>query len=168
MTHELNTFLIMLQQIRQLVLDADGRYATDAELSFFSDYLKTARLRFTLYQKIQKLEPQLVQQTIERFKLTRPDLLRAKGYDRTAKCARDITLILRNTAAALLSDDIEILQDGTFVWFQVMMRSLKTQDAFDVGNRIIQTVVKQTLTPEEAALFCPLLETARLVVGEAI
>lgn len=158
----------MLQQIRQLTLDADGRYASDAELSFFNDYLKTARLRFTLYQKIQKLEPQLVQQMVQRFRITRPDLLRLNGQDQTAKCERDMRLILRNAAAALLSDDAEILKDRTLVWFQVMMRSFKTQEAFEAGNQIIQAVLKQTLTPEEATLFCPLLETATLIVSEAI
>ena len=46
-----------LEVAQQLCLNANGRYATDEELMFFQNYLKTAQLRFSLYQKIQSIDP---------------------------------------------------------------------------------------------------------------
>ncbi|MEM7648496.1 MAG: phycobilisome protein, partial [Cyanobacteria bacterium P01_A01_bin.70] len=100
----------MLQQIEQLCKDTDGRYATDAELMFFQDYLKTARLRFTLYQKLQKLESQIVQQVLQQLRDKDPTLLKIGDTELTAKWQRDTIRLLRYAATALLSDDPQIFK----------------------------------------------------------
>jgi len=156
----------MLQQLEQLSVTTDGRYATDAELRFFQDYLKTARLRFALYQKLQKVEMQLVEQVLAQIKMTRPDLLMMGNADMTAKWKRDTVRILRYAAAALLSDDSEVFRDRMLLWFQTIMRSFKSQKACEETYKIMQVVVRKMLTPEEAELVCPILEMSRTVLGE--
>ena len=158
----------MLQQLEQLCMDTDGRYATDAELMFFQNYLKTARLRFLLYQKLQKLEPQLIQKVLAQLKTTNPDLLKMGNTDLTAKWQRDTVRTLRYAATALLTDDPDIFKDRMLIWFQSIMKSFKAERSCEETYQIIQTVVRQALTPEEAELFCPLLEMSRTVLGESL
>lgn len=158
----------MFQQLEQLSITTDGRYATDAELIFFQDYLKTARLRFSLYQKLQKLEPQLVQQLLTQLKQTRPELLQAGGVDLTAKWQRDTVRTLRYAAAAMLTDDPEIFKDRMLIWFQTIMKSFKAEQSCQETYQILQTLMKQALTPAEANLICPLLEMSRTILGEAL
>lgn len=158
----------MLQQLEQLSITTDGRYATDAELVFFQDYLKTARLRFSLYQKLQKLEPKLIQQLSVQLKQTRPDLLQAGGVDLTAKWQRDTVRTLRYAATALLTDDPEMFKDRMLIWFQTIMKSFKAEQSCQETYRILQTLMKQSLPPAEAALICPLLEMSRTILGEAL
>lgn len=158
----------MLQQLEQLSTQADGRYATDAELIFFQDYLKTARLRFALYQKLQKLEPQLIQQLLAQLKRTHPELLTSKGADMTAKWQRDTVRTLRHAAAAMLTDDPEIFRDQMLIWFQTIMKSFNTEQSCRETYKIMQTLMRQALSPEEAELICPLLEMSRTILGEAL
>ncbi|NER78527.1 MAG: phycobilisome protein [Leptolyngbya sp. SIO1D8] len=152
----------MFQQLEQLCTKADGRYATDAELSFFQSYLKTARLRFSLYQKIQKLEPQLIKQVLLQMKRTNPDLLTSEGVDITAKCQRDASYTLRYIATALLTDDPDVFRDRMLVWLQTIMKSFKSEHTRQETYRIMHSVIKQALTPEEAEMFLPLLEMSRM------
>lgn len=155
----------MLQQLEQLSLNTDGRYATDAELNFFQDYLKTARLRFSLYQKIQRLEKQIIQQVLTQIKAANPDLLMVGTTDVTAKWQRDTVRTVRYAATALLVDDPELYKEHILIWFQPIMKSFKAERSCEATYRAMQTVVRQLLSREEAALFCPLLEMSRSVLG---
>lgn len=148
----------MLQQLEKLCTTADGRYATDAELTFFQDYLKTVRLRFSLYQKIQKLEPQLIQQMLETLKVAAPSMVKKDDNTAMVKCRRDATFVLRFAATSLLTDDPDIFKDKAIIWLQTIMKSFKTAQNYQETYKAMQAVVKQALTPQEAELFCPLLE----------
>ena len=46
----------MLSQLKNLGLETDGRYATDAELAFLKAYLQSARQRISAYEKIRDAE----------------------------------------------------------------------------------------------------------------
>ncbi|MGF1459398.1 MAG: phycobilisome protein [Leptolyngbyaceae cyanobacterium] len=156
----------MIQQIEQLCTQTDGRYATDAELMFFQDYLKTARLRFSLYQKLQKLEPKIIQQVLAELQAKDPTLLQINGADLTAKWQRDTVRILRYAATALLSDDAEVFQERMLAWFQTIMKSFNAERSCEATYQAMQKVLRSALSPEEAALFCPLIEMSRVTLGE--
>jgi hypothetical protein len=155
----------MLQQLTELCLNTDGRYASDSELVFFQEYLKTARLRFSLYQKIQNLEVKLIQQVLATMKEKDPNLLKVGGTDLTAKWQRDTVRVLRYAATALLLDDPEIFKERMLLWFQTIMKSFKAEQSCEATYEALQTVFRTALTPDEAALFCPLLEMSRCTLG---
>jgi hypothetical protein len=155
----------MLHQIDQLCKDTDGRYATDAELMFFQDYLKTARVRFALYQKIQRLEPQLIQKILNQLKATDPTLLQVGSVDMTAKWQRDTVRVFRYAASALITDDSDTFKEKFLIWFQTIMNSFEVKHSCEATYRAMQAAVSQSLSPEEAALFCPLLEMTRSSLG---
>ncbi|MEA5463122.1 phycobilisome protein [Leptothoe sp. PORK10 BA2] len=156
----------MLSQLQTLVREVDGRYATDTELLFLQNYLQTARLRFSAYQKIQKAEKEIIQQVKQKLKATHPQFLQRGKVDFSAKWQRDTIRGLRFCAHALLVADEEGLKEHFLLWFQSVMRSFKAQPSCDMTYKIIQDIVRQYLTPQEAELFCPILAQARLLLGQ--
>lgn len=156
----------MLSQIEALVREVDGRYATDAELIFLQNYLQTARLRFSTYQKMQKAEPEIIRQVKQKLKATNPQLLRRGKVDLSPKWQRDTVRVFRHCVHALLVADEQGLEENFLLWFQSVMRSFKAQKSCDVTYKVMQDVVRQYLTPQEAELFCPILGQARRLLGQ--
>ncbi len=156
----------MLSKLKNLVSEVDGRYATDGELMFLKGYLETAHLRFSAYQKIQAAESKIVQQVKQQIKSTEPQLLRSGPADLSGKWQRDTLRGLRYCAHAMLVADSDGLEENFLLWFQAVMRAFKAQPSCDATYRILQSVVRQYLTPEEAGLFCPILEQARTTLGQ--
>ncbi len=156
----------MLSQLDRLTMDVDGRYANDSELLFFQQYLQTARLRFSLYQKIQRLEVQIVQQVLAQMRAEDPTLLQIGGDDLTAKWQRDTVRTLRYAAASLLINDADLFKERMLMWFQTIMRSFQAERSCDATYRTMQTVVRQSFTPEEARLLCPILELSRATLAQ--
>jgi hypothetical protein len=156
----------MLSQLENLIREADGRYATDAELLFLNQYLQTARSRFSAYQKIQAAESKIIQQVYQQLQSQDPGLFQTAQGDMTSKWQRDTTYGLRYCTHALLANDPDTLQDQFLLWFQSIMRAYKVESACNVTYSVMQTVVRQHLTPAEADLFCPILELARSILGQ--
>ncbi len=155
----------MLSQLERLSVETDGRYASDKELVFFQQYLQTARLRFALYQKLQRLEPHVVQEVLGQLRRQDPTLLQVGGQDLTPKWQRDTVRTLRYGATAMLLDDPDHFKEQMLLWFQTIMRSFHTERSCDATYRILQTVMQQYLTSEEGALFLPILELSRTVLA---
>lgn len=158
----------MLSQLESLRVHGDGRYATDAELKFLQQYLQTVRLRFALYQKIQRLEPQLVQEVLAQLQREDASLLTVGNKDLTAKWQRDTVRTLRHGATALLLNDPDLFKERMLLWFQTIMRSFRAERSCEATYRTMQAVVKRYLTPEEAGLFCPILEMSRSMFADSL
>jgi hypothetical protein len=156
----------MLLQLSKLCADADGRYASDSELIAIQTYLKTAKLRFSTYQKIQALEPRIIPEVLETLQRADPTLLKMGGRDVTPKWQRDTVRTLRYAATALLTDDPEIFRERMLLWFHSIMKSFGVEQSCEATYRTLQDVVCKTLTPEEIELFCPLLEMSRHTLGK--
>jgi len=155
----------MIQQLDRLCVQTDGRFATDAELMFFQNYLKTAQLRFSLYRKLQHLEPQIVKSVLAELQKQDPNLLKSNGTDLTAKWQRDTVRLLRYAATALLTDDPELFDEIMLNWFQMIMKSFKAERSCEATYQAMYQVLQAKLIPEEAALLCPLIEMSRVTLG---
>jgi Phycobilisome protein len=159
----------MISQFQTLSEKSDGRYAGDEELAFLSSYIDTYALRMQTYQKLQAAESQIVQQVLAKIKSTDPALLIHDKQDFTAKWKTDTIRVLRYSAAALLSDDLNTHQERFLLWFQTVMRAFGTSRSCNTTYMLMQEVIRQYLTPMQAALFCPILERNRRVLsGESV
>lgn len=156
----------MLSQLERLSREVDGRYASDAELAFAIDYVRSFNLRVQTYQKLQELEPTIVQQTYAKMRAINPAIFTgSKGEDLTRKCASDLVAGLRATAMAVLLNDTDTLQESFLLWLQTIMRALDKEQTCDTVYSVLQDVIKQHLTPPQANLVCPVLELNRRVLG---
>lgn len=155
----------MLSQLERLSREADGRYASDAELSFAIDYVRSFNLRLQTYQKLQALEATLIQQTYAKMRSIDPTVFNAAGIDLSGKWKRDTLRTLRYVATAVLMDDADIFRERMLLWFQTLMRAFGAQRSCNLTYQVMQEIVKQSLPAPQAELVCPLLEMTRRVLG---
>ncbi|MEM7771807.1 MAG: phycobilisome protein [Cyanobacteria bacterium P01_A01_bin.37] len=155
----------MLKAFHNLSVQAEGRYATDAELQFAVDYTNSYTLRLALYQKLQRLEKPFIEQVYQQLNASEPSLFRTGKKNLAAKWKRDTMRVLKYSALALLLDDTEIHQERFLFWFQTIMRSFGAQRSCDATYTALQQVAMQKLSDVEAAMFCPILELNRVALG---
>jgi Phycobilisome protein len=157
----------MLSQLERLSCEVDGRYASDTELQFLTDYVQTFDLRVKTYNKLQEVETALVQQTYAKIRSLDPDLFKSGTEDISGKWKRDTLRVLRYTAIAVLMDDSETLRERFLLWFQTIMRAFNAERGCNTTYAVLQEVVKQNLPPAQANLVCPVLELNRRSLGVA-
>ncbi|HEY9641875.1 MAG TPA: hypothetical protein V6C57_15415 [Coleofasciculaceae cyanobacterium] len=155
----------MISQLKRLSLEVDGRYATDAELQFMTDYVQSFNLRLQSYQKLQELESTLIQQTYTKMRSLDPTLF-MRGKDNVSdKWKRDTTFVLRYVAVTVLMNDPDTLREKLLLWLQTIIRAVGMVRPCNVTYEVLQDVVRQHLTPPQANLVCPILELARRSLG---
>lgn len=155
----------MITQLEHLTRNADGRYATDRELKFLQDYILSFALRVQVYRKIQAAEATILQQVEEKMQILDPHLFLSNQEDMTSKWKRDTIRVLRYSAITLLLDDPDLLRDRLLFWMQTIMKAFNAQQSCNVTYHVMQQVVQNVLTPDEASLFCPILELNRSILG---
>jgi len=155
----------MLSQLQKLSCETDGRYATDEELEFVSEFGRSFYLRVQTYQQLQAMETVIVQQVLTKMQFLDPALLHHHNADVTAKWQRDTIRVLRYSAIAMLLNDPDSLRDRLLFWFRTIMKAFGAERCCNVTYAVMQDVVKQHLTASQASLFCPILEMNRQILG---
>ena len=155
----------MLSQMQRLSFEAEGRYASDEELRFIPEYLKTYELRLQTYQKLQEIEQLVIQQVQEKMLTQDPNILSVGGTDLAVKWKRDTIRIWRYSAATVYMDDVDTMRDRFLLWFQTVMRAFGAQKSCHATYTVMQDVVKQHLTPQQSSLFLPILDLNRRLLG---
>ena len=155
----------MLSQLRQLSLEAEGRYASDTELQFMSDYVQSFDLRLQTYQKLQELETTLVQQAYAKLRSVDPSFFMQGQEDLSSKWKRDTLRIIRYVATAVLINDPDTMQSRFLLWFETLMRAFGAKRNCNATYQVMQALIKHHLTPPQASLVCPILELTRQVLG---
>ncbi len=156
----------MLSQLARLSMEADGRYASAAELQFLKDYFQSLNHRMSAYKKIQASEKEIIRQVEAQMQSLDPSLFRRGSQDVTAKWRVDALRVLRHSAAALLINDTERLRDRLLLWFQTILGAFQAKNSSSVTYDVMKKVIKQHLTAEEANLFVPILEIDRTILGK--
>ncbi len=156
----------MLSQLQKLSSQTEGRYATDAELGFVSEFGRSFYLRVQTYQRLQAMEAVIVQEVLTKIQFLEPSLLHSNNNaDLTAKWKRDTIRVLRYSAIAMLLNDPDSLRDRLLFWFRSVMKAFGAERSCSVTYAVMQEVVKRHLTETQANLFCPILEMNRQVLG---
>ena len=156
----------MLSQLEKLSMDTDGRFASDEELAFVDAYVQSFGLRVQTYQTLQLVESAIVQQVEAKMRSLDPMLFHYGKKDVSVKWKRDTVRVLRYSAIAMLMDDPETLRERFLLWFQSIMRAFGAEKSCNATYEVMQQVVKQHLTPQQASMFCPILELNRVALGK--
>jgi hypothetical protein len=155
----------MLSQLQKLSRDADGRYATDEELRFVVEYLKTYSLRLQTYQRLQEVEATIVQQVYSKMRTLDPTVFLHGEEDISGKWKRDTIRVMRYSAIAMLLNDPDTLCERLLFWFQTIMKAFGAQRSCRLTYEVMQEIVRKHLTPDQAGVFCPILEVNRQLLG---
>ncbi len=157
----------MLSQLEKLSMDTDGRFASDEELAFVDAYVQSFSLRLQTYQTLQLVESAIVQQVEAKMRSIDPMLFHSGKEDVSVKWKRDTVRVLRYSAIAMLMDDPETLRERFLLWFQSIMKAFGAEKSCNATYEVMQQVVKQHLTPQQASVFCPILELNRVALGKS-
>jgi hypothetical protein len=155
----------MLSQIERLIMDVDGRYASNAELQFFETYAQSYELRLRVYRKLQSAEVAIVQEVYQRLRSLDPTLLMQGEKELSAKWKQDTIRVLRYIAVAVLTADTDTFTERFLLWFQTIMRAFNAQRSCEATYAAMQDVIKKYLSPEELSLVFPVLELTRTRLG---
>lgn len=155
----------MLTQLARLSVEADGRYASNQELQFLGKYYQTLSNRISAYEKIRTSEAEIIAKVEAKMRSIDPSLFVNAGRDFTDVWKKDIVQLLRYAAAALFFDDLERLREGLLLWHTTIAKSYKFDRTCKTTFTVMPEVVKEYLTPTEAALFCPILDLNKIVLG---
>jgi len=155
----------MLTQLATLSVQTDGRYATDEELSFFTGYFKTLNLRLSAYDKIRSTSDDIISEVEAKMRAMDPGLFINAAGDFTQTWRKDIVQLLRYAAAALLFNEQDHLREGLLLWHTTIAKSYQFDRTCKTTFTVMPEIIKEYLTAEEAALFCPLLDLNRIILG---
>ncbi len=156
----------MLKQLSRLSIDADGRYATTAELQFLKTYLQTVDQRVETYEKLRDACDEIANQVDARVKSAEPDFFAGASQDYLDRCLRDRKTGIRSSASAMLIDDLEILRNGVLCWVRTIVNATGYIQPSKVSHKVTPEVMGQYLTPEEMQLMRPALDLSRSILTE--
>ncbi|EAZ90518.1 globin family protein [Crocosphaera chwakensis] len=156
----------MLTQFSKLSLDTDRRYATDSELKFIEDYLESVDMRIQTYEKIMASEEAILQEVDAKMhELNENNCLYKMDEHGKEICRRDRKQAIKYSSAAMLVNDLDRLRDGLLIWLQTIVRAVGYERFVRNHYPIIQEVIKQYLTAEEAKFILPALQLDCTILG---
>ncbi len=141
----------MHQPIEQLLIQAESRYLKAGELDQLRAYLQSWPERQQTYQTLRERESSIFKQTLIQLQRDRPDL--------TAPlleiAQRDLLVILRQSALAMLLGDESLLQERAIGWVEDQIQLYSLQTAYEAMLRILNGQLKQQLGSRELELIRP-------------
>ncbi len=142
-----------------------GAYLSPEQLAELEkiDHLMAARVRSA--RKAQQMESVVLKNVIEPI-LKKFDFAANASFHRE-KCYRDVGMVYRHCVFAMLSDDMEMLENKLLFWLRKILQSQN----FPQGNESIRStyalLLKETerqLPPEEFRLLNPYLARAAAIL----
>jgi len=150
----------MLTLLENVLDRADGSYITPEDLRTLDRAIASWQQRRQTYDLVQVKENAILAQVMQQIQATAPDVAAKVTVDGGNKCNRDMALVLRYCATAMLLQDEELLKDRLLYWMQNIMVALKNQRVNDFVYRSLQKSVQEHLPQENADLLLPYIAIA--------
>ncbi|MCB9703753.1 MAG: hypothetical protein H6711_17790 [Myxococcales bacterium] len=158
----------MNHEIENMLTASEGRYPTRAELALLREWAARLDARLAAIEEIRAKEDVIVRQTVSDVLRAYPDFEQRMRGARES-CTRDLTLVLRYCAQALLRGDARYLEETLLAWLATILRGVGFAPDFVADTyRTLGRHAAGELTPASAELLRPFIElcVARLG-GEA-
>jgi len=156
----------MLNQLEQLSLTAEGRYATAQELQPLKNYFPTVGVRLSAYQKIHDGETEIIEQLRIRMLEKQPTIFKLGSGDVTALYERDTKIVLRIASAAMLIDDLDRVRENILLWQRTITKAFQVKHIAAMAHSTMPEIIEQFLTPEEFTLIKPILMINQAVLAD--
>ena len=155
----------MLKQITKLIIEADGRYATDQELKFLRDYLDSVDIRISAYKKISEQSEEVLDLTKKKMDEEDSQLLIRGSNNLSTNWRRDVAIVLRCSVAAMLINDLDWLRDSLLLWHRTIVNANQTEHISEATYSAMPQVMQEYLTDEEIKLILPVLQLNQSILG---
>ena len=148
----------MNHDIQAMLASTEGRYPTKAEIALLREWAARLDARSAAVEEMRTKEETIVRLTLADVARAYPDLDK-RIRDAKQKCARDLTLVLRYCAGAVLRGDTKYLEDTFLTWFATILRGIGFAYQFVADTyKTLARHAAAELTPPVAELFRPYLE----------
>ena len=158
----------MLNQLSQLTLQADGRFANGEELSFIRDYISSSKTRISAYKKLRDRRGVIALETEQQILSVDREYFIENEQNFKDKFSRDQDISLRYTSATILSGDLERLKQSILLWTRSIIQSSKPKKCkqlTSVSHQIKADVILEKLDPEECPYVQPILALNQSILG---
>lgn len=148
----------MNHEIGAMLTASEGRYPTRAEQALLRGWAERLDTRLEALEAIRAAEEAIVGQTCDEVLGAYPNV--EKFYkDMRASCVRDLSLVLRYCAQALLRDDVQYLEDSLLTWMATILRGVGLAPAFieDTYQALMKAAARE-LPPTTSEMLRPYLE----------
>ena len=157
----------MNHEIQTMLTACEGRYPTRAEQALLRDWASRLDVRLAAVEEINLREAALVATTVDEVLRAYPDLeKRVKGARQS--CTRDLTLVLRYCALALLRGDAKYLEDSLLTWMATILRGVGFVPAFisDTYQTLVRVAARELSPPTMEQLRAYLEQCATVLAGK--
>lgn len=153
----------MNNELETMLRNAEGRYLTPAEEQKLRGFAQTLDQRLQTMAELRNKEAEVVERCMLRIKEAYPDF-QAAYPEGSPKGSRDMILVLRFAAMALVKDDPEHLRTGLLTWLKTILRGVGLAEHFvRDAYTILSKEASQCLSQESYAAIEPYLQ---LVIDE--
>jgi hypothetical protein len=150
----------MITLLETVLERSDGAYINPDDLQALDQTIANWQSRRQAYDLIQTREEAIIDKALIRLSRSPFDATRRYQEDGADKCRRDMSIVLRSCATAMLLQDEELLKDRFLYWMQNIMRALQHQQTNDRVYQALEEGVQEILPTESASLIQPYLKMA--------
>lgn len=146
----------MNEKIEALLANAEGRYLEATEQSVMTDFAFTLEQRLRAMRSIQQHEANVVKATMDALWEKYPDM-KTRHVDGYKKGTRDLTLVLRYNALAMVRDSVEFLDQKLLFWFRTIISAFEMNEPLQFAYQQLSRELQNHLDGEDFKLVEPFI-----------
>ena len=146
----------MNHTLENMLIEAEGRYLSPEESRQLLKYAASLELRLAAMTALEKIEPKIVDEVLAIVWQRHPEFERAH-HQAKERCRRDVTLVLRYCAQAMLREDEQFLQDKMLHWLHTILHSFHFGKVIETTYRALPQRVEANLSAQYHQLLAPYL-----------
>ncbi len=125
-----------------------GQYVDSEVLSALSHFADSMTSRSTAYAAIQNQETAIIEKACQSI----------QGHAEPDRFRQEMTLLLRHSALAMLTDDATVLMEGGLSWVQALAEAQQQKELYAQASEQLMVAALEALTDEQGSLLQPFLQ----------
>ncbi len=147
----------MNPQLESILNDTEGRYLEATEQSELIDFANSLEDRLRAMRSVQQHESQVIKAAMESLWDEYPEM-KTEHVDAYERGVRDMTLVLRYTALAMVRDSEAFLEQKLLHWFKTILEAFDMSEPVAFAYRCLRDELQQAMPAEDFALLDPFIE----------
>lgn len=139
----------MSRTIHEIMKKAEGRYLTAEEAKKVTDAGREYERLLAISRAVEQHESDIVRTTVERVFQKFPKF-HADRPNAFEKAERDITMVLRYAALAMVNSDPELLREKVLYWLRTILKAMEFGDVTKYTYETLQESVTRALPKGDA------------------
>jgi len=156
---------MMNTQFESMFSEAEGRYLLAGETRKLDNYAKSLENRIAAMQALEQAESKILEETNSALFRAMPEL-ESNHFEAVSKSERDMRLVLRYCALAMVRDDQGYLEEKLLHWLRTILHAFKFPRALDIAYRTLAERTEAHLEPQHAALVVPYIRLTHSVLTQ--